>query len=225
MAMTGDSVLLSDPRLVLSDRVWAYDSEKARQIVGRLFRKTEALTSYRCTILNFYHQKSLLPDEWLTLSVRYPKTIRIDLLRPRRGAALVYRRSTGLVRVKPFGFLSFRLTLSPRNSLLVSRFGHTIDHSDFESFTRRILKPACLARACLYLGKGIWKGRPVDILNVAPDVLEAHRIFGMMLILVNKQTGFPVMIETISPLGDFMERVEYRNCQTNVLYPQGYFKL
>ncbi|MHB1286142.1 MAG: hypothetical protein ACYCYP_06200 [Leptospirales bacterium] len=223
MAITGDSVIFSNLHLSFSEPTRTYDAKKANGIVNNFLSKSRVLTSYRCTMRNFYHQKAMLPDEWFILSVRYPIAVRVDLIYPRKGAQLVYLKSTGMVSVRPFGFLGFLLTLSRTNRLLVSRFGHTINHADFRSFATRILEPACMARACLYLGKGLWRKKSVYILNIAPDVLEAHRIFGRMLLLVDVKTGFPVMIETISPTGKFMERVEYRNCQLNVHYPKGFF--
>ena len=225
LAMTGDSILFSDPDIVILDRTWAYDPKKAVRLSDAFFQKAHSLTGYRCTMRNFYDQKSLTPNEWFELSVRYPTAVRIDLFHPRKGAVLIYRKSTGRVRIKPFSFLGLQFSLSPRNSLLVSKFGHTIDHADFRSFSLRILKPACMAHACVYLGKGTWKGVSVDILNIAPDALEAHRQFGRMLFLVDGKTGFPVMIETISPAGDFLERIEYGNCEMNISYPKGFFKL
>lgn len=225
MAITGDSVVFSNLDLSFSESTRTYDSKKANGIVDRFLNKSRRLTSYRCTMRNFYHQKALLPDEWFIVAVRYPIAVRVDLIYPKKGARLVYLKSTGRVNVKPFGFLDLHLSLSPSNRLLVSRFGHTIDHADFRSFATRILKPACMARSCLYLGKGIWRKKSVYVLNIAPDALEAHRIFGRMLLLVDAKTGFPLLIETISPEGKFMERVEYHNCQMNVLYPKGFFKI
>ncbi|OOH75045.1 hypothetical protein BOX30_08340 [Leptospirillum ferriphilum] len=226
-SLTGDRILISSLRqfsfLPSSE---SYSFPKALAIEQRFSKSVRSLRSYRCILKNFYDSHEKMPDEWLEMDVVYPqKKVRVNLYRPRKGAKLIYRSDTHFVRVKPFDFLGLVLTLSPKNSLLVSRYGHTIDHADFSSFDHRILRPACLARSCAYLGKGIWKGTSVDVLNVAPDVVEAHRIFGRMVLFFDRKSGWPLLMETLSPDGRFMEKVEYENCRKNVGFPPGFFRM
>ena len=225
--LTGDRLLLSSlPQLSFSPSSEIYSIPKALAVEKRFSKSVRSLRSYRCTLKNYYDLREKTPDEWLEIDVVYPqKKVRIGLIRPRKGARLIYSSVTGSVRVKPFDFLGLVLTLSPRNSLLVSRYGHTIDHADLSSFDRRIFAPACLSRSCSYLGSGVWKGVPVDVLNIAPDVVEAHRTFGRMVLLFDRATGWPLLVETLSPEGRFMEKVEYENCRKNVFFPPGFFRM
>ncbi len=225
-ALTGDNILFPIPAFSINSSSRTYSFLEAQSILHDFSEKIRSLHSYQCVMKNFYRKDNRKPDEWLEVSVRYPeKTVRISLRYPRKGAKLVYRDIARRVRVKPFVFLGLALTLSPHNSLLVSRFGHTIDHADFKSFLERILVPACLSKSCVYLGTGSWKGTPVNILNVAPDVVEARRTFGRMLLVFDQKKGWLRMVETISPQGRFMERVEYENCEENPVFPPGFFKL
>lgn len=225
-SLTGDSSLFPLTGFSMRSSSQAYSYLKARNILDHYFKKIRSLHSYRCVMKNFYRKDKRNPDEWFEISVRYPvKTVRISLRYPRRGAELIYRANNNSVRVKPFSFLALVLTLSPHNSLLVSRFGHTIDRADLKSFAKRILLPACLAKSCAYLGKGYWKGDPVNILNVAPDVVEARRTFGRMILFFDQKNGWIRMVETISPEGKFMERVEYDHCEGNPVFPPGFFQL
>lgn len=225
-ALTGDNTLFPLPEFSIHSSSRTYSFLKAQSILHVFSEKVRSLHSYQCVMKNFYGKDKHNPDEWFEISVRYPeKKIRISLIYPRKGARLVYGGTIRRVRVKPFGFLDLILTLSPHNGLLVSRFGHTIDHADLRSFLGRILVPACLSKSCVYLGTGNWKGTPVNILNVAPDVVEARRTFGRMLLLFDQKKGWLRMVETISPQGKFMERVEYENCEENPVFPPGFFKL
>ena len=225
-ALTGDSTFFPIPAFSIQSSSRTYSFLKAQSILQDFSEKIRSLHSYQCVMKNFYGKDKRNPDEWFEISVGYPeKKVRISLIYPRKGARLVYRAIAHRVRVKPFGFLGLVLTLSPHNSLLVSRFGHTIDHADLKSFLVRILVPACLSKSCVYLGTGSWKGTPVNILNVAPDVVEARRTFGRMLLLFDQKRGWLRMVETISPEGKFMERVEYDNCEENPVFPPGFFKL
>ncbi|MDA8112986.1 MAG: hypothetical protein M0T83_11095, partial [Nitrospiraceae bacterium] len=97
--------------------------------------------------------------------------------------------------------------------LIASRFGHTIDHADFLSYDRRILRPACLTHSCLLLGTGQIFGRAVSILNVAPDELEARPVFGRMWLLIDRKTALPVSVASEGPDGHFWERIDYRSCR------------
>lgn len=226
-SLTGDRILLySLPQFTFTPSSETYSFPKALAIEQRFSKSVQSLQSYRCILKNYYDFREDTPDEWLSIYVVYSqKKVRVDLFRPRKGARLIYRSDTGSVRVKPFDFLGLVLTLSPRNSLLVSRYGHTIDHADFSSFDHRILGPACLARSCSYLGTGLWKGKSVDVLNVAPDVVEAHRTFGRMVLLFDRINGWPLLMETLSPEGRFMEKVEYENCRKNEAFPTGFFRM
>jgi outer membrane lipoprotein-sorting protein len=60
---------------------------------------------------------------------------------------------------------------------------------------------------------------------VAPDVVEAHRIFGRMVLFFDRKSGWPLLMETLSPDGTFMEKVEYENCRKNVVFPPGFFRM
>lgn len=225
-ALTGDNTLFPLPSFSIHSSSRTYSFLRAQSILHVFSEKVRSLHSYQCVMKNFYRKDKNNPDEWFEISVRYPeRKVRISLIYPRKGARLVYRAIARSVRVKPFGFVSLVLTLSPHNSLLVSRFGHTIDHADLRSFLGRILVPACLSKSCVYLGTGSWKGAPVNILNVAPDVVEARRTFGRMILLFDQKRGWLRMVETISPEGKFMERVEYENCEENPVFPPGFFKL
>jgi hypothetical protein len=115
--------------------------------------------------------------------------------------------------VRPFGFLPLKLSLSPKSSLITSRFGHTIDHADFLSYDRRILRPACLTHSCVLLATGQFGGRAVLVINVAPDQLEARPVFGRMWLLLDRETALPVSVASEGPDGHFWERIDYGNCR------------
>jgi hypothetical protein len=125
---------------------------------------------------------------------------------------MIYHEVDRVTLLHPFSFLPLTLSLSPHNGLITSRFGHTIDHSDLRSFYHRMFRPACLTHSCLYLGTGLFKGRPVDIVNIAPDQLEARPIFGRMWILLDGTTKLPFSVATYGPDGRFWERIDYEGC-------------
>ncbi len=222
---------LSDvfPDLQVDKGSRTYDYPHAQSAADRLFLTLRTLSGYTCRTRDFYSLRRLpagagsdglhrgesgpRPNESFDLSIRYaPFSVSVHLRHPRRGATVVYRAADGVAEVHPFGFLPLTLSLSPRSSLISSRFGHTVDHADFLSYDRRILRPACLTHSCLLLGTGKFDGRPVSIINVAPDQLEARPVFGRMWLLLDRETSLPASVASEGPDGQFWERIDYQNC-------------
>lgn len=80
-------------------------------------------------------------DEDFSEIIRYyykkPGFVRIELIKPYKGAILIYSPFTKEVRLRPFSFWkSFVLTLSPDNRLVKSSRGHRIDASDIGELLR-----------------------------------------------------------------------------------------
>ena len=213
------------PALSLSGKSFAYNYPKALALSDRFEASALRLTSYDCRVRTYYKIAHLgpraggrdpqgHPDEVFDLRVAFhPTVIHVRLNHPRQGATVDYSAVSQVVEVKPFSFLPFHLALSPRSSLITSRFGHTIDHADFRSFYERVLRPACLTRSCLLMGEGTFEGFPVRVVNLAPDQLEARPVFGRMYMLLDRTTSLPRAVATIGPTGKFWERIDYGDCR------------
>lgn len=212
----------------LAPGAWRYSEPAGRLIVSSEHKSVLALSSYRCLVRTFYHEKKdgrpTKADEKMFLSVRSAGDIRIDLLRPKNGAWLIYRKDTNQVRVKPFSFLPMTLALNPDSSLITSRFGHTINHADYRSFYARVLAPSCMLGGCVYLDRGVVLGHKVRIVNVAPVFGIARPIFGRMWVSFDVKTSLPVSISTMDAQGRFMERITYTHCHLNPLFPKNFFR-
>lgn len=218
------------PDLRLDGGSRRYDYREGQSAADRLLWALRRLSGYSCRTRTFYSLRRLptgsnasrpnrggsrpQPDESFDLAIQYaPFSVSVRMGHPRKGATVLYRFVDGVAVVRPFGFLPLTLSLSPKSSLITSRFGHTIDHADFLSYDRRILRPACLTHACLLLGTGQIGGRAVSVLNVAPDQLEARPVFGRMWLLLDKETALPVSVASEGPDGRFWERIDYWNCR------------
>ena len=213
------------PELSVDGKTWDYDYARGLSLSDRFLEQARRLSGYSCRTRTFYSQRRLelfrknrpvvqRPSEDFDLTVTYhPLTAFVRLIIPRKGATVFYRSVTRVTAVHPFSFLPLTLSLSPHSGLITSRFGHTIDHSDFLSFDKRVLRPACLTHSCLYLGSGRFRGKAVEILNIAPDQLEARPVFGRMWLLLDQSTTLPVSIVTIGPDDRFWERIDYGDCR------------
>lgn len=84
--------------------------------------------SYRATI----HSTHAGGEEYIRYFYRKPGFVRMEFIRPREGATLIYSPVTRRVRVWPFGTGHFpELNLSPDNPLICSLSGMRVDQSDF----------------------------------------------------------------------------------------------
>ncbi len=213
------------PELSVAQKTWNYDYSRAVALSDRFLQQAQLLSGYTCRTRTFYSLNRILsrdrnrrvrerPNEDFDLTVSYrPLTAFVRLIHPRKGATVFYRSVDGVTEVHPFSFLPLTLSLSPHNGLITSRFGHSIDHSDFQSYDKRVLRPACLTHSCLYLGSGVFRGHPVEIVNIAPDQLEARPVFGRMWLLLDRDTTLPVSVATVGPDGRFWERIDYGGCR------------
>jgi len=218
------------PDLVVDPGSRRYDYPKAQAEADRLLMTLRHLSGYGCLSHVFFSLKRIRgggrgaksgprPNESFDLRIHFsPLSVSVLMHYPRKGSTVRYSSVEGVVAVRPLGFLPLSLSLSPKSSLITSRFGHTIDHADFLSYERRVLRPACLTHSCLYLGSGRFSGRPVGILGIAPDQLEARPVFGRMWLLLDRKNAFPLSVATEGPDGGFWERVDYLRCQ---LFPAG----
>ena len=69
-------------------------------------------------------------EELIDFPYKSPGFIRMDFIRPHKGAILVYDPEKDMVRIRPFGLLDFLvLNLKPTDKLIRSRQGHTVDRS------------------------------------------------------------------------------------------------
>ncbi|EQD24135.1 MAG: hypothetical protein D084_Lepto4C00569G0001, partial [Leptospirillum sp. Group IV 'UBA BS'] len=169
------------PELSFSHKTWDYDYPRAVALSDRFLEQARRLSGYACRTRTFYSLSRISspdrnrdlrqrPSEEWELTVSYhPFSALVRLIHPRKGATVFYRSVTRVAAVRPFSFLPITLSLSPHSGLITARHGHTIDHSDFLSYDKRVLRPACLTHACLFLGPGIFRGHPVEIVNIAPD--------------------------------------------------------
>lgn len=90
---------------------------------------SRAIESYRD--VQTYQLTLRSKDEVIRYFYKKPGFVRMEFVKPHKGAVLVYDPVKGKVRLRPFGILKpFVLTLNPDSSLIRSPKGHTVDKSD-----------------------------------------------------------------------------------------------
>jgi outer membrane lipoprotein-sorting protein len=93
------------------------------------------LNSYQVTLRSGHGDSA----EVIRYSYKKPGFVRMDFIKPHKGARLVYNPVSKTVRLRPFGFAKpLILTLSPDNSLVKSSHGHRVDASDLGSLLQDV---------------------------------------------------------------------------------------
>ncbi len=86
----------------------------------------QAIISYSTTMRSYGKTESIINYRY-----KKPGYVRMDFVKPHKGAALVYLPTTGKVQLRPFGFIkSLTFTMKPSAKLVRSPNGHRVDESD-----------------------------------------------------------------------------------------------
>lgn len=155
---------------------------------------------------------------------RKPGYIRMEFVRPHRGAVLIYDPFRKEVLLRPFGFIrSLEFRLSPQDRLLRSPAGHTVDNSDIGALLRNAkrLKENGQVRAS---GEELVGGRQTLAVDVAgrpgfeSDGVNRYRLW------LEKSSTLPLKVEAYSPEGELTESVLMDDLEVDPVLPDDLFK-
>jgi outer membrane lipoprotein-sorting protein len=95
-------------------------------ILQQAVNQFQAITSYSTTMRSYGKEEHIINYRY-----KKPGYVRMDFVKPHKGAALVYQPTTGKVQLRPFGFSKWlTLTMKPTAKLVRSPSGHRVDESD-----------------------------------------------------------------------------------------------
>ena len=178
------------------------------------------VASYRVT-LRVTHGRS---NEIINYSYKKPGFVRMEFVRPHKGAVLVYDPTTNRVRLQPFGITkAFSLSLSPDSALVKSPSGHRVDESDIG---------ALLGRARLLQNQGqatVAGEEPVGgkaTVRVSVEGKPGVLVDGAARFLLNLDaaTLLPLQVRTYDGDGRLLEAVLMDDLETNVPFDDHFFK-
>lgn len=154
-----------------------------------------------------------------------PGHIRMEFVKPHKGAVLVYNPATNKVRLRPFGFLKFIvLTLKPENNLIKSSRGHRVNDSDIGSLLMTV-KRLQLHGTSEKLNDDALVGRQAVRINVeGKGDYEVNGIHSYNLWL-DKHSLLPLKVSAYNSKGKLIEEVIMDDLQINVEFPEDFFDL
>lgn len=190
-------------------------------LIGAAIKTYESIKSYQVTLRTV--------DSNTTEEIKYyfkkPGSVRMEFIKPHKGAVLVYNPFKKEAKLMPFGFLRFFiLTLNPGNRLIKSSRGHRIDESDIGTLlkTVKILQShgSCMKLRDEPIGK-----RQAVLIRVEGEgdfnVDGIHRYF----LWLDKRTLMPLRVSAYNTRGTLIEEVLMDDLQINIELPENFFEL
>ena len=163
--------------------------------------------------------------EIIHYAFKKPGYIRMDFIKPHKGAVLAYLPDKKKVKLRPFGVLKpFVLTLSPENSLITSTRGHTVDHSDIGSLLENVSSLSKKGTISIF-GEEVVDGRSCFVVRVVGSDGETVDDLSRYDLWIDKQIHLPVKVQSFCSDGELVESVLLKDLRVNVPFPEFFFNL
>jgi outer membrane lipoprotein-sorting protein len=154
---------------------------------------------------------------------RKPGYVRMEFIKPFRGAVLIYDPVERQARLWPFGYGTFpALTLSPENFLIRSPTGQRIDRSDVGVLYRNVQALQEHGKTEVAEAETAGGKETVHVTVEGEGDFSVGTVHRYQLWL-DRQTGFPVKGASYDVAGRLIEVVEMEELQVNPAFPDGFF--
>ena len=180
-------------------------------LLETMMERFKALTNYT-TLLDSEGEEG---RNRIIYAYKKPGFIRMDFIRPHKGARLIYNPVEHEVFLRPFSTKLFSLNLSPNNRLITDPKGHTVDRSDIG---------ALIESASRYAQEG-------TVTSLPPERVETHLCPRLMiesekvtyLLWVHPELHLPIKVVKLFS-GGTQETVFLRNLIVDGPLDDGVFK-
>lgn len=154
-----------------------------------------------------------------------PGFIRMEFIRPHKGALLVYDPTKKTVRLRPFGFAkAFVLSLSPDNGLVKSAQGHRVDESDIGALLQRVQRLQGHGQTTV-MGEERLNERDAVVVRVEGE--KGYAVDGVhrYLLWLDTATLLPLKTATYDSSGRQLEEVLMDDLEVNIPLADTLFNL
>ncbi|MFP5258619.1 MAG: LolA family protein [Acidobacteriota bacterium] len=190
-----------------------------KDLITAAIKSYEHVASYQAT-LRVSHGRS---KEIIRYFFKKPGFVRMEFIKPHKGAWLLYDPTTNQVRLQPFGNSKvFGLTLSPDNALVKSASGHRVDETDIGTLLERVRQLKQQGHATNQ-GEERLGERTTILVDVVgnPGVLVDGA--SRFLLNLDPATLLPLQVRTFDAAGRPLETVLMDDLQTDVAFADGFF--
>lgn len=204
---------------MLGELLWiALTSIESPDYLSLAVKSYQGITSYSVTL----RSESRVGSEALRYYYKRPGVIRMEFIKPHKGATLVYNPKDGKVRVRPFESIKFFvLTFDPDNRTVKSSRGHRVDQSDIGTLLKTIEELRSHGEV-EHTGNEKVGEREAIVLNIKGEgdyTVEGdiHRY----LLWLDQASYLPLKVEAYGLKGDLLERVWMEDLKVDVNFEEG----
>jgi outer membrane lipoprotein-sorting protein len=181
----------------------------------------ENILSYQVTLIS----GSGGTEETIRYFYKKPGFVKMELVKPFKGAVLVYDPDMKKVKVMPFGSIKFlQLTLDPDNKLIKSSTGHRIDKSDIGELLHSVRKLQKNGKTEILSEEDV-NGKTVIRISVNGEgdhIVDGINTYELWL---EKETLLPLKVSSFDTAGRLIEEVLMNDLEINIAFPDGFFDL
>lgn len=164
-------------------------------------------------------------SEEIKYSYKKPGHIRMEFMKPHKGAVLVYNPVTNKVRLRPFDFVKFLVfTIDPDSWLLQSARGHRVNRSDIGSLLKTVRR--LQSQGTHEVREDTVMGRR-KVVHVSIKGNNGFTVDGINVyhLWLDKQSLLPLRVSAYNNKGEPVEEVFMDDLQINVELPDDFFEL
>ena len=180
----------------------------------------KSVESYMVTLVS----KGGGKEEVIRYFYRKPGFVRMEFVKPHKGAVLVYDPVEKAAVLRPFGFLKpFVLRLGPRNRLIRSSRGHTVDRSDIGALLENVERIKKNGKIEVFGAETTGGREAVKVGVVARGGFTSDGVNSYMLWL-EKRSAMPLRVIAFDAEGGIYEEVLMEDLELNPSFPDGFFE-
>lgn len=177
--------------------------------------------TYRVTL----DSQSEAGSEKIRYYFKKPGFVRMEFIEPHNGAVLVYDPLIKEVRLRPFGFLkSLVMRLSPRDRLVKSSGGHTVDESDIGALFKRVVALQKGGKTIVSGGEDAGGRKTVAVSVEGAQNAEVDG-YHRYLLWLDVKSYLPLKVISYDLRGHKLEEVTMTDLEVGVRFPDGFFSL
>jgi outer membrane lipoprotein-sorting protein len=152
-----------------------------------------------------------------------PGLKKMVFIKPHKGAVLVYNPKTHKVKLRPFRYLGFTISLKPESSLIKDPKGHTVDRSDLGALLKNVLILSENGTEEIR-NKALFNNNLCSVLSVKGKKGFEFEGITQYLLWIDTKINLPVRIESYGNQSNLLEKVLLEDLEVNVELPDEFFR-
>jgi outer membrane lipoprotein-sorting protein len=154
-----------------------------------------------------------------------PGMIRMEFIKPHKGAVLVYHHSKKTVRLRPFNFFKpLVLSLSPENRLVKSSTGDRVDESDIGTLLHAVIRLQQNGTTEISGSEHIGGKNTIKVIVKGKEDFAVDSIHHYILWL-DTRTNLPLKASAYDMNGTLIKKVLMDDLRINIDFPDDLFEL